>query len=99
MRPAPVGFWDDVIPAPKPVPVTRPTPKPKAAAASNHTSGGGNAQPAAKPQVAKTRNKKEEAVVMKLFDNQRGDDFSQWCFATLHNFEAAAHVDSKSALS
>jgi len=87
------GFWDEVAQnAPKP------SGKPVGGKAkpSTATSGSGN-NPSGKATGSKTRSKKEEALVMKLFEQNvsRGDEFTQWCNKALSGLQSS--VDSECA--
>jgi len=87
------GFWDEVAQnAPKP------SGKPVGGKAkpSTATSGTGN-NPSGKATGSKTRSKKEEALVMKLFEQNvsRGDEFTQWCNKALSGLQSS--VDSECA--
>jgi hypothetical protein len=81
------GFWDEVTQnAPKP------SGKPVGGKAkpSTATSGTGN-NPSGKATGSKTRSKKEEALVMKLFEQNvsRGDEFTQWCIKALSGLQSS----------
>jgi PERQ amino acid-rich with GYF domain-containing protein len=87
-----VGFWDEVAPtAPKP------SGKSVGGKAKPGPAGTGN-NPSGKASGSKTRSKKEEALVMKLFEQNipRGDEFTQWCSKALSGLQSS--VDSKSLL-
>ena len=77
-----VGFWDEVAPASN-----------KAVGSKTKSSAGNNAS--VKTSGGKTRSKKDEALVMKLFEQNvpRGDEFTQWCIKALSGLQAS--VDSE----
>jgi hypothetical protein len=86
-----VGFWDEVAPsAPKPSGKSIGV-KAKACAA---ISAAGNSS-SGRTSGSKTRSKKEEALVMKLFEQNvpRGDEFTQWCNKALSGLQSS--VDSE----
>lgn len=86
-----VGFWDEVAPsAPKP---SLKTVGGKAKVGAATSAVGNNSS--GKASGSKTRSKKEEALVMKLFEQNvpRGDEFTQWCSKALSGLQSS--VDSK----
>jgi hypothetical protein len=86
-----IGFWDEVAPtAPKP---TGKSVGGKAKAGPATASTGNN--PSGKASGSKTRSKKEEALVLKLFEQNvpRGDEFTQWCSKALSGLQSS--VDSE----
>lgn len=89
-----VGFWDEVTP-----PVPKPSGKSVGGKAKPGpaTSGTGN-NLSGKISGNKTRSKKEEALVMKLFEQNvpRGDEFTQWCSKALSGLQSS--VDSEYTL-
>ncbi|XP_069695255.1 GRB10-interacting GYF protein 2 isoform X2 [Periplaneta americana] len=84
-----VGFWDEVVPSTV-KPAGKATGKAKPGTAS--TSAGNNSS--GKTGSSKTRSKKEEALVMKLFEQNvpRGDEFTQWCNKALSGLQSSVDI-------
>lgn len=77
---------------------TKPSGKPVAGKAKPSTAiSGTGSNPSGKASGSKTRSKKEEALVMKLFEQNvsRGDEFTQWCSKALSGLQSS--VDSECA--
>ncbi|KAK7869595.1 hypothetical protein R5R35_003385 [Gryllus longicercus] len=77
-------YWEEVSPPAVQKPTVKNAPKAKVPTPVAPVGKGSN----------KTRSKKDEALVMKLFEqkSQRGDEFDQWCTKALDNLQATVDI-------